>query len=493
MQSSRREKSSKSITIWFSHLLVMRGSVLVCFLFSILIFNLPAEGASDIESARSVVKITAKSPDDKVSHATGFVWQQPTQVVTALHAVAGSEKVTVYSEAQKKLSAAQIIRVHKESDLALLQLERDIGLTPLNAESVDPNSLQEYYIWGYPHNVNTMQGDHIRFSRSLNQEQPTLKSILKVSDEMKNQLEQQGFPSIDVKIIRVSSTIQPGHSGAPIFSLGGMVVGVGDGGLRGGVARINWAIPAAEYLPKLSDSRDEIPGQTSLQANLYSAAENTPVDPTLAQRIVTSNQQTLYKVSTVRISDLLRTLPPMSDWEGYSLEDGLEDFEEDEGYDFTDALVDIYDNPETGISLAVPAGMIVTAQHDVFVFSWKNLPIQTFLKISKSGRMETAMLQAQTFSKVFNEAEQWEEDPDYEDTKEVSPDDENWWYFTFSRLKTDADDEVIGQLTETWEIKHGSFVGASIVEDVSDSTEEQERISSLMLFCLWNLVKFSVQ
>lgn len=489
MQSSSREKKPRSIIVWFVHLGVLRGSTLVCFLFSVFIFSLSAEGASDTESARSVVKITAKSPDGMVSYATGFVWQQPTQVVTALHAVVGSEKITAYSEAQKKLSAAKIIRVHKESDLALLELERDLGLTPLNAETVDPNSLQEYYIWGYPHNVNTMQGDHIRFSRSLNQEQPTLKSILKVSDEMKEQLEQQGFPAIDVKILRVSSTIQPGHSGAPIFTKEGNVVGIGDGGLRGGVARINWAIPAEQYLPQLPDSTDEIPGQISLQAKLYSSQESVPADSS-PHKITTTNNQSLKKVSTVTLSDIISTLPEENE-KRQTLEEEVEDFKEKVGYGLEKTLLDIYDNPEVGVSLALPAGISVKAQGDLFFVSSKDYPIQMFVKISKSENMENALSEAEDFSETIRESDQWEEDQDSPDMKGCDDDDE-WCFWGFSRVKYDSYGDPVKELTESWEIYHGDFLGAAIVTDLASFSIQQEEIYNLLIFCLDYLVTFSV-
>jgi hypothetical protein len=491
MRISSKVTHSQSENLWFPQVLTFGKSLFVgIFLFTLI--AIPIEGAHDMESALSVVKITAKTASGQVNHATGFVWQQPTYVVTALHAVAGSEKITVYSEAKKKLSAATILRVLKKSDLALLEMERDLELTPLSSETVDPNSLDEFYIWGYPQNVNTMQGDYIRFSRSLNQEQPTLQSILKVSDELKKELEQQGFPAIDVDILRISSIIQPGHSGAPILSKEGAVVGIGDGGLRGGVARINWAIPAELYLPLLPDSQDDIPGQASLQAKLYSVSETQPAEPAVSVA-TTAGPQSLKKTLTTTLENIISTLPEESE-KCQTLQEELEEFEEAD-IPIEHVQLNIYDNPEVGVSLAVPAEISLETQDDLFVFSSKAHAIRMVVKISNSGDREKAFVEAESFSKLVRQNTNWELDPDYKDMKDCSDDSdaEQPCYFCFFRVQYDADDEIIAHLEESWDISDGRFLGAAILTDLMKETPQQEDLLEILGFCLDYLVTFSIQ
>jgi hypothetical protein len=491
MRVSATVTSIKATILWFFQMLTLGKSFWVCFL-TCFFFAIPATGGSDADSASSVVKITAKTVTGQVNHATGFIWQKPTYVVTALHAVAGSEKITVYSEAKKKLSAATILRVLKKSDLALLEMERDLELTPLSSETVGPNSLDEFYIWGYPQNVNTMQGDHIRFSRSLNQKQPTLQSILKVSDELKKELEQQGFPAIDVDILRISSIIQPGHSGAPIFSKEGTVVGIGDGGLRGGVARINWAIPAERYLSLLPDSQDDIPGQASLQAKLYSASETSSEKPAIAV-MMTAGTQSLEKTLTTTLEDIISTLPEESE-KYQTLQGELEEFEEAD-IPIKHVQLNIYDNPELGVSLAVRAEMSLETQDDLFVFSSKANAIRMVVKISNPGDRKKAFVEGELFSKLVRQNAHWEFDPDNDDMENCSDgsDAEQSCYSCFFRVQYDADDEVIALLEESWDISDGRFLGAVILANLMEETPQQEDLLEILGFCLDYLVTFSIQ
>jgi len=180
---------------------------------------------NDMDGAKSVVKITTtfKGPDEegkivtKVGNATAWCWNKPNQVVTALHAVAGipDKDITVYTDMESKSSGAKVIKVLKEADLTLLQLDTDLGLKPLILADVDPNSQNEFSIWGFPHGIFQMAGDNIRFSRSLGP-LPTLNNLVNKTD-YKFTLEKQQYPLTKSRILRISSTIQPGHSGAPFL------------------------------------------------------------------------------------------------------------------------------------------------------------------------------------------------------------------------------------------------------------------------------------
>src|SRR5690606_27943222 len=86
------------------------------------------------------------------------------------------------------------------------------------------------------------------------------------------------YPLPNARIYRISSIIQPGHSGAPILTSSGKVIGIADGGLRGGTARINWAMPSEIYLRSLVTSTDNIPGTISIQHNLYSNSFYIPLN-----------------------------------------------------------------------------------------------------------------------------------------------------------------------------------------------------------------------
>jgi len=320
---------------------------------------------SDLESARSsVVKIKTTYVTNsqgrqikEVGTATGWCWKEPTLVVTALHAVAGNNNIKVYRDATKYTSAT-IEKVLKEADLALLRLSSDLGLTPLKVQDASPNSTSEYAVWGFPHGVFSMQGDNIRFSQSL-ETTPTLNSIL-TGDKLKDELKTQGYPLPGAHIIRISSTIQPGHSGAPIFAKDGVVIGVADGGLRGGTARINWAMPAAYYVPKLDNSRDAIPGSPSLQTSLYSSLTLVDADASdeeqvsefkkeAADNTIVNGTESISKTWTADYDQILGTMDQKDKAD-------LKAFASEFHLNMSDTQYDIYEDFSTGATFTVPHG-----------------------------------------------------------------------------------------------------------------------------------------
>ena len=341
------------------------AALLVVFVFGATLFSasdLAAQAGSHQESAKSVVKITSRFAGGKVEVGTGFVWSQPDYIVTALHVVAGATSITIYSEALKKEREADVLNVHQESDLALLKLKtNDLPLVPLKLSSAPPNSDDRHYIWGYPRDVNTMQGDGVYFSSSQTQ-QPTMGSIFKSEAHFESVVGKQGYPKYQAKILRVGDTIQPGHSGAPIFNKSGTVVGVGDGGLHQGIARINWAIPAHVYVTNLPTSKDVKPTEASKQANLYSAHVEQPATVKSAPRKVkakggkvrTVKAQSLHLVWTASVAEAL-ALVSAEDLK--ALQKISAEVKQKNAGDLQKELLDVYEDYSIGATVAVPHGL----------------------------------------------------------------------------------------------------------------------------------------
>ena len=237
----------------------------------LLAFSLSTASALDQGISNSVVKITTTTTlkgKIYIESASGWAWNSPTTVITALHAVAGKKVIEVKNH-RGATAQATVIKVLKQGDLALLKIDTDLGLVPLQTGTVDHNSRETFRVIGYPHNIPTMVADDIKFSTSFSG-QPILSHLIQ-GTELETVLIKQGYPLPQTYIYRLSSTIQPGHSGAPIVRDNGVVVGMADGGLKKGTARINWAIPAHHYIGQLSQSRDTIPRSTSRQSDLFSA------------------------------------------------------------------------------------------------------------------------------------------------------------------------------------------------------------------------------
>ncbi|MFH1119035.1 MAG: serine protease [Bacteroidota bacterium] len=331
-----------------------------------LLYSYETVAQSDIESARtSVVKIKTKysiknksgKVEPKAGTATGFCWQNPLYVVTALHAVAGVTEIIIYKN-DGKYTTAKVVKALLEADLALLQLTADLGLKPLALAEVNANAGKRYTIWGFPHAVYKIQDNEVRLSRSV-ETSPILDDIIN-GDDLKYQLEKQKYPSTRAKILKIGSTIQPGQSGAPLFTSDGKVVGVADGGLRGGTALLNWGMPANYYVPRLYTSQDLIPGTVSMQSSLYSSSTTIPENATdeevtriiieeAKENTVTLGNKSITKSWTASFEEIMATMPEQ---DKADIEAMVSEF----GINLSDTYYDIYEDYETGATVSIPYG-----------------------------------------------------------------------------------------------------------------------------------------
>lgn len=206
------------------------------------------------------------------SRATGFVWPEAGQVVTALHAVAGCQEIVVWSELRGRETLARITNVNLEADLALLRLDNDLMLSAVPHATDPPDIRARYFAWGYPTAAAEMIELSIEFAGGLSGGTTTLGRAF-ASTDLDRLFRDQPYPNPRTQILRTPTTIQPGQSGAPIFDGAGRVVAIVDGGLLEGLRLVNWTIPAHVYLPDLPWSTDPTPNQPSAWAALFSAVE----------------------------------------------------------------------------------------------------------------------------------------------------------------------------------------------------------------------------
>ena len=231
-----------------------------------------ATGETDLLSAQSVVQIRCAIEAGEMK-ATGFVWPEPGYVVTALHAVAGcgrGEGVIYSQHAKRETEISEIVAVDLDADLALIRVSDDLGLVPVPFAESAPDTRGTHYVWGYPLAAESMIELRVDFAGGLEGGVTTLGSAFS-SNDLAKLFREQSYPNRETQILRVTTTIQPGHSGAPIFDVEGRVVAIADGGLLGGWRGINWSIPAHVYLAGLPTSDDPLPEAVSHQAELFSA------------------------------------------------------------------------------------------------------------------------------------------------------------------------------------------------------------------------------
>lgn len=442
------------------------------------------QGASLQSSQNSVVSITAKKTLNAKSaeKGTGFVWSKPNYVVTALHVVAGARYINIYSHHARKTSDAKVIAVIREADLALLELEDQLNLTPLKDVNVNPNSSEEFYIWGYPRDVATIQGDHIRFSLS-NTQTPTLKNIFGHSKKLKEAVGKQGYPSINSRILRISSIIQPGHSGAPILNKQGLVVGIGDGGLRKGIARLNWAIPAKVYLPNLPNSEDEIPSGSAQKSSLMSTSVQTEAT------IKTSGSTTLRKVLTVSLEEVLSTadsdiVDVFNDIAKEAEEDGITGIE--------NALIDIYEDFETGATIAVPNDLLVKYDSSTGTLNAGNEHLEMIVQIMTNDNWGGGIAALNQYENHLKTLSYWEYDPEMPDDKFIDEENAGLLISKF-RYTPDEQNNSINEINMTLIIDDNDFLGTAVVaRNMAEFTDKTFYDFYVMHMCV-ELADFSIE
>jgi hypothetical protein len=354
--------------------------------------------------------------------------------------------ISVFSEVSKKRSNAKVVKVLKEADLALLELTSDIGLKPLTLDAVDPNSTSEFYVWGYPHGIPSMAGDYIRFSLSHGN-QPILNNLLQ-NEKLKEDLEKQKYPQLNAKILRVSSTIQPGHSGAPIINNTGKVIGIADGGLRAGTARLNWAFPASLYVPQLLNSNERpFPAERSIQSNLYSS--NIILTENISEEEQYEQFETEVENNTAGIDNQSVTLTWTANYNEIietMFEEDLNDIlaiTSENGIDMNDTWYDVYEDYNTGATITIPAGETMIYENGWFVTSNQNNSLNSFSMVFDAGDFENAVNNAyMQFEEILSM--DYVSSPDLwvlnEDVPDIFEEDEDYEYASYYIIRYSADD-----------------------------------------------------
>ena len=181
---------------------------------------------------------------------TGFFFESNAKVVTTLHVLADPSRragVTIKWNG-RSFPIAGPDKVIKEADLVVLNLTQPVSGAkpiPLSSVQVQAGNYQKY----------TFDGSGTRIERNtikITSGKTSLNSLLSSTSSggAKQALQQQGYPSVNSSIIRVSNVVRKSDSGAPVCDQHGLV-GVIDGGLHFGrsvAAGHNWAIHAQSYL-----------------------------------------------------------------------------------------------------------------------------------------------------------------------------------------------------------------------------------------------------
>jgi V8-like Glu-specific endopeptidase len=141
-------------------------------------------------------------------------------------------------EKDQKTAPAHVVVLDKESDLAVLQSDATLKLTPLTLGSTD-NLIEtmSVVICGYP------------FGSGLSLKEGDYPSITVSTGHITALRKSKG----ELQAIQVDASLAPGNSGGPVLDARGDVVGIVQKGIRG--SGINSAIPVASLQTLLARSR----------------------------------------------------------------------------------------------------------------------------------------------------------------------------------------------------------------------------------------------
>ncbi len=347
------------------------------------------------KAQRATFRIDAGECIGKGRSATGFLWSDGRTVVTALHAVAGCGKVSVYSETLGKNFPATLVHCLNGADLAMLQLADPIAnAQPLTVGTQKLVAHDELTLLGYPLTINKMESTELKVRFGGTQ----LGEI--TPPEVLKDLKIRESPSTTLEITSVEGFLAPGMSGAPIMDKEGRVVSIGDGGVNSGTVGMAWGVPAAN-LAALKDSGEK-PSPKAGDPNLFAA--ETEVDPT--GPAISCGAGSFVKMRTMQYSEILRST---DDAAGLAK---VLTFFAFLGIDPSDLSYDIYQDGTSGAAIAIPEGRTLQAGSvgcRVDVLPNLAMFIQ-MVPLSTPTDMYPVSL---TFERTFAPMPQWQPDPSF--------------------------------------------------------------------------------
>jgi streptogramin lyase len=153
-------------------------------------------------------------------------------------ALGGGKRLTLVlspGERDQKLLMAKVVRLDRDSDLALLQVEKVAGLTALElGEITGLAETQPVTAFGYP------------FGRDLAVNKSDYPSVTVSTGHITALRRSQG----ELEDIQLDAVLNHGNSGGPVINAKGQVIGIVVAGIPG--AGINYAIPVSRLATLLS-------------------------------------------------------------------------------------------------------------------------------------------------------------------------------------------------------------------------------------------------
>lgn len=293
----------------------------------------------------AVLRVEARDCADGQSRTgTGFLFEAADQVVTALHVVAGCDRLAVFHQENEATVRARIERSVAGSDLALLKLANGIEARPLFGAETPLVANHRMLAFGYKIGQPTRSDTELRLTSGS----ARLRDML--NDEARRAVQAAGLPSLDLSILRLDGHLLPGLSGAPIIDASGKVVGVGDGGLEGGAVSISWGIPASE-LARLKAAPESAVASVDVRRAAPLFAADIAANPSGA--VIVCGERSFRLLRTRQFADLAATTDsPLTVQQFVAAM-------QQAGINPSAFSYDIYVEERSGAAVAIPAGWSV--------------------------------------------------------------------------------------------------------------------------------------
>ncbi|HZT77383.1 MAG TPA: trypsin-like peptidase domain-containing protein [Vicinamibacterales bacterium] len=138
---------------------------------------------------------------------TGFVLSRDGYIATNYHVVKNATRIELRLQGQARSLSATVAVKDTRNDLAILRTEKPIQANGAPVTFADPSLVkvgQDVYTLGYP--LGDLMGSTVRLSTG------TIDSVFGLDD--------------DPRVFQISTPVQPGNSGGPLFNKDGQLVGI---------------------------------------------------------------------------------------------------------------------------------------------------------------------------------------------------------------------------------------------------------------------------
>jgi Trypsin-like peptidase domain len=331
---------------------------------------------------------------------TGFVANVggDTQIVTALHVIAGCGNVEV-----EHASAIQNVSVEHTSfasDIALLSVpERLLSVPALELNTAGVPDGSAIGIVGFL-NGNIELAPGLTKAPMSNTTSNTLEGILQ-SQDLVNLFRFQGFPSTSLRVLKTHLNIPPRASGSPIIDVDGKVVAVGNGALSG-TSFYSWAVPSTQVAGTARNTA-RLPSASSVVAELLNQglSAGTAGSPTTTQgstNTVTCGDGSFSQIATDKFFNLMATADLLSQTQVLFATQSPSG-----SLIHPDQEYDVYANFDTGASFALPAGLKLSTHGKtcLAIYDHGRLELTVTLRNIRSNNPAQRGKEVQTLAREF--------------------------------------------------------------------------------------------